>query len=120
MLVTFQNIPTYNAQSDTWSHISFSSQADFAEYLDSLFKEPGQYEFDESTLKWNEHARRFDDEGIYTELPYKSSDWKEYWNTEKEKCRKGVIWINGDKQWYTERAYYMLLNFLPIINKERG
>lgn len=120
MQIPYKNIPTYNHQTGVWSKISFPSQFDFSNYLDSLFKEPGNYEFDETTKMWNEQARRFDKKGYYTEATYGSNEYNDYWNEEKEKCRKGVIWINGDKQWYVERAYYMLLNFLPVINKEKG
>ena len=120
MQVPFKKIPTFNVETKLWSHTSFESQEQFSEYLNSLFKEPGKYEFDSTTKYWNEQATRFNKKGWYTEHTYGSTEYKEYWDKEKEKCRKGVIWINGNKQWYTERAYYMLINFLPVINKEKG
>jgi hypothetical protein len=51
MRIPFKNIPTYDNISKEWTYTSFESQEQFATYLDSLFKEPGLYEFDESTRK---------------------------------------------------------------------
>jgi hypothetical protein len=112
------SVPTYDAATASWSHTDFATRDDFREYLQSMFKEPGQYEFDETSLLFNEKARIFNKQKFYCPAPPKSKDFVTYWDTEKEKCRNGVIFKNGDKQWYLTRDYYMWLNFLPIYNKE--
>jgi hypothetical protein len=120
MLVQFENIPFYNADTDVWSTVDFNNQDEFASYLESIFKQPGEYNFDASTQGWNAEARKFEEKGAYCFSPYMSNDFKNYWNQQKERCRKGVLWKSGNNEWYLDRAYYMLLNFLPIINKEKG
>lgn len=120
MIVPFQKIPTYNADTQSWSETSFPSQPDFALFLQSLFKEPGEYNFDESTLDWNQAGKTFTAKKYYTLLPKNSKDWRAFWDFEKRKNRLGVIWRSGDNTWYLCREYYMLLNFLPITNKEKG
>jgi hypothetical protein len=49
--------------------------------------------------------------------PYRSRDFITYWETEKKKCRAGVIFKNKGKTWYLPRDYYMWINFLPIYDK---
>ena len=83
-----------------------------------LFKEPGLYEFDKTSFLFNEQATVFNKLGYYCQAPFRSKDFISYWNDQKEKCRKGVIYINGKKIWYVTREYYMWLNFLPIYDKE--
>lgn len=119
MLVPFKNIPTFDFQTKSWSSTTFPDQPAFADFLWSLFKEPGEYEFDESIFEWNKLAVYWEKHKYYTELPQGTKDWREFWDFEKKKNRLGVIWKNGDKTWYTPRCYYMLINFLPITNKEK-
>lgn len=120
MLVAYKKIPTYNVQKNEWSYTSFDSQEDFASYLDSLWNDECEYNFDETSYIFNKEARFFTKNGFYTDAQWGSAEHKAYFKKEKEKCRKGVIYINNDKQWYLTREYYMLLNFLPIANKEKG
>lgn len=120
MRITYKKIPTYDSKANIWGETTFPSQPAFVEFLKSIFKEPGEYEFDESTLKWNEAGKKFAQKKFYTSLPIGTKDWITFWNFEKKKSRRGVIWKNGDKTWYLCREYYMLLNFLPITNKEKG
>lgn len=47
MLVYHKNIPTYDFKKKKWSTTSFNSQKEFGDYLLSIFKEPGEYGFDE-------------------------------------------------------------------------
>ena len=111
-------IPTWN--NGVWETTSFDTKEDFIDYLTPLFKEPGLYEFDETSFIFNEQARKFKQQGeIYTTAAYMSKDFIAYWDDQKEKCRKGVIFKNGDKTWYLPRDYYMWLNFLPIYDKEK-
>jgi hypothetical protein len=114
----FRSIPTYDYQEDSWSHSEFETQEELLAYLLPLFKEPGKYEFDECSLTFNAEARKFNKDRVYCIAPERSKDFVTYWNTEKEKCRTGVLYKNKGNVWYLPRDYYMWLNFLPIYNKE--
>ena len=109
-------IPTYD--NGSWTTTSFDNEMVFHEFVFDIFKEPGQYEFDETSLIFNEEARRFNEEGLYCTAPFRSKDFMAYWDDQKIKCREGVIYKNKDKIWYLTRDYYMWLNFLPIFDKE--
>lgn len=113
------SVPTYDDTINEWSHTDFETREDFVEFMWSVFKEPGKYNFDETSLKFNEQATLFDKNNkVYCYAPMRSKDYTAYWDTEKEKCRKGVIFKNAKNTWYLPRDYYMWLNFLPIYNKE--
>ena len=111
-----REIPTY--KDGDWTTTTFDSEQEFIDFLLPLFKEPGEYGFDETSYLFNEQARIFNTAGFYCSAPFRSKDFITYWNTEKIKCRQGVIYHNGDKTWYLTRDYYMWLNFLPIFDKE--
>jgi len=85
-----------------------------------VFKEPGEYDFDESSGIFNYEAKKYIKDGIYTDLPYLSRDWIHYWDDQKDKCRNGLIVNNKGKSWYLTRDYYMWLNFLPIFQKQKS
>jgi hypothetical protein len=111
-------IPTWN--NGTWGSTTFDTREAFAEYLTPLLKEPGLYNFDESSFIFNEQARKFKENGeIYCTAPYMSKDFIAYWDDQKNKCRKGILVISGENIWYLPRDYYMWLNFLPIYDKEK-
>jgi hypothetical protein len=112
----YQDIPTWD--NGTWTSTDFDNREDFAKYVRDLFKEPGQYAFDDASYEFNAEATKFNKQGFYCAAPFKSRDFINYWAGEKKKCRKGVIYKSGDKTWYIARDYYMWLNFLPIFNKE--
>jgi hypothetical protein len=116
-----QDIPTYDAVSESWSTTSFASRADFVAFLWSIWKEPGQYDFDEGSKIFNAEGVRFRKEGVYCIAPVRSKDFMTYWDEQKNRCRKGII-VKGLKgqSWFLNRDYYMWLNFLPIYNKEVG
>lgn len=119
MKVPCKNIPTYNAQTGEWTKTSFSSQKEMGDFLkENCFKEPGEYGFDESTKKWNEVANYYEKNGYYTIFAEGTTEYKNFWDTEKLKCRLGVLWVSGDKTFYLTRDYYFLLNYCRIINKE--
>lgn len=117
-------IPTND--NGNWTTTSFATEDDFKKFVLSIFKEPGKYEFDETSFIFNAEARRFNkdkkatDTGVYCISPKGSKDFKGYWGDQKKKCRRGCLFINGSKQWYLTRDYYMWLNFLPIFNKEKN
>ena len=112
----YQDIPTWD--NGTWTSTDFDTREDFAAYIRDLFKEPGQYAFDDVSYEFNAEATKFNTQGFYCAAPFKSRDFINYWEGEKKKCRKGVIYKSKDKVWYIARDYYMWLNFLPIFNKE--
>jgi len=112
----YLEIPTY--KDEKWSYTSFKEEEDFKMFVISLFKEPGQYRFDESSMNFNKQARFFNENNYYCNKPFRSKDYTAYWDDEKEKCRKGVIYHNRKKIWFITRDYYMWLNFLPIFDKE--
>jgi hypothetical protein len=111
------NIPTY--EDGEWSETQFASRDDFKEFILSIFKEPGQYEFDETSRIFNEQARNFNKNGYYCDSPVRTKDYIKYWDDQKNKCRNGVLIKSGTKNWYISRDYYMWLNFLPIFDKEQ-
>lgn len=113
----FIEIPTY--RDGQWvSPTVFATREDFRDFLVSIFKEPGQYGFDESSLIFNAEGRKFQKQKYYYNAPVKTKDFIAYWDDQKNKCRNGVIVQSGTKTWYISRDYYMWLNFLPIYDKE--
>ena len=110
-----RSIPTYD--NGEWTKTAMSDE-EFKSFLVGLFKEPGKYQFDKTSFKFNQEARTFNEKGFYCDKPFRSKDFIKYWNDEKDKCREGVIYKSGDKTWYLTRDYYMWLNFLPIFDKE--
>jgi hypothetical protein len=112
----YKKIPTY--KEGEWSHKEFKTKQDFIDFLLTIFKEPGQYQFDKTALLFNEEANRFNSQGYYCSKPFRSKDYVKYWNNQKEKCREGVIYYGKKHIWYITRDYYMWLNFLPIFDKE--
>ena len=111
------DIPTWD--NGTWTTTSFDSRDEFKVFIISIFKEPGQYNFNkDSSLIFNEQSQLFNKNKVYCLAPFKSKDFLKYWDDQKEKCRKGVIVKSGNHIWFLAREYYMWLNFLPIFNKE--
>ena len=111
-------IPVWNE--GVWEEKSFTTREEFIDFLLPLFKEPGLYEFDEIAFVFNEQARLFKKNGeVYCMHPFKSKDFRKYWDDQKNKCRVGCIFINNGKTWYLPRDYYMWLNFLPIYDKQK-
>jgi hypothetical protein len=113
----WNDIPTWD--NGTWTTTNFDSREEFRVFIVSIFKEPGQYNFNEDSAHvFNEQCRLFNQNKIYCTAPYKSKDFIKYWDDQKERCRKGVIVKSGKEIWFLAREYYMWLNFLPIFNKE--
>jgi hypothetical protein len=113
----YQDIPTY--ENGNWTTTSFESRQDFGDFILELFKEPGKYNFNETTNNvFISESIRFKKEGVYCTAPFKSRDYINYWDDQKTKCRKGIIVKDNDLTWFVCREYYMWLNFLPIFDKE--
>lgn len=108
-------VPTWD--NGNWTQTEFTTRQEFTDFIVPLFKEPGLYEFDEISLMFNDQARKFDDKGYYCLYGEGSRDFRAYWDDQKEKCRKGVIFKGNGKTWYLTREYYMWINFLPINDK---
>jgi hypothetical protein len=116
-LNNFIEIPTY--RDGQWvSPTVFAKREEFRDFLVLLFKEPGEYDFDDNSFIFNVEARRFQKQRYYCAAPVKTKDFIAYWDDQKNKCRSGIIVHSGDKTWYITRDYYMWLNFLPIYDKE--
>lgn len=112
----YKVIPTWNK--GVWEETEFKTIEDFREFIDTMFKEPGEYDFDETSFVFNKEARLFNTQGFYCYKPMRSKDFMKYWEAEKVKCREGVIYHSDKGTWYLTRDYYMWLNFLPIYDKE--
>jgi hypothetical protein len=113
----YQDIPCWD--NGNWTTISYDSRDDFSNAIFTIFKEPGLYEFNDTSFLFNEQATVFRTQNVYCISPFKSKDFIHYWDDQKAKCRKGVFYIKDDKKWYLTRDYYMWLNFLPIFDKEQ-
>ena len=113
----YQDIPCWD--NGTWTTISFDSREEFSRTIEGIFAEPGKYNFDETSYLFNEQSTLFRANNVYCLAPFKSKDFINYWDDQKNKCRKGVFYINGNKKWFITRDYYMWLNFLPIFDKEQ-
>lgn len=114
----YLSVPTYDVKTESWSYTDFETKELYVEFLWSIFKEPGKYEFDETSLLFNQEARRFNKYKLFCTAPLRTKDYIQYWNDQKEKCRKGVIYKGEKNTWLLARDYYMWINFLPIYNKE--
>lgn len=100
-----------------WTTTSFDSEENFTEFITSLFKEPGLYEFDDTAFVFNEQARIHNTRKRYCLYPEGSLDFRKYWDDQKNKCRFGVIYKSNQKTWYLTRDYYMWINFMKINDK---
>lgn len=120
MIVPHKQIPTFDCRTKTWSYTDFADQAEFADFLDSIWSDECDYQFDEDSLYFNELARKFETDGYYTDLPRKTKARKEFWKKEGEKSVRGVIYHGHKRTWYLTRDYYFMLNFGRIANKEHG
>lgn len=116
---SYISVPT--CDSGQWTYTTFQTRDEFRIFVKELFKEPGEYKFDDTSLLFNQQARVFQQHKMFCDAPEGSIDYQTYWDTEKEKCRKGVIFKNGKGGvWYLPRFYYHWLNFLQIGGKEEN
>ena len=112
----YKTVPTYtNGQ---WTTTEFETEELFIEYILSIFKEPGLYGFSDIAFEFNKEAKSFNTQGFYCNAPFRSKDFTNYWEDQKNKCREGVIYNDNAKSFFLTRDYYMWLNFLPIFDKE--
>jgi hypothetical protein len=112
----YKTVPTHtNGQ---WTTTEFETEQLFIEYIFSIFKEPGLYGFSDIAFEFNKEAKSFNTQGFYCNAPFRSKDFTNYWEDQKNKCREGVIYNDNGKSFFLTRDYYMWLNFLPIFDKE--
>lgn len=116
----YLRVPTYDEKTDEWSHTEFETREQFVDFLWSIFRKPGLYNFDKTSKKFNLEAQRFNKDRVFCLAPSRSKDFVYYWDTQKERCRMGAIYKGEKDTWYLSRDYYMWINFLPIYNKEVG
>jgi hypothetical protein len=116
-MASYIKIPTWNK--GIWEYTEFNTRDEYKAFVLSLFKEPGKYDFNETSLFFNTEAQRFREQNYYCASPMGSKDYRKYWDAEKEKCRYGAIFKDDQHTWYLPREYYMWLNFLPINDKEK-
>ena len=70
----YQDIPTWD--NGTWTTTSFDSRKEFADYVKALFKEPGQYNFNENSRKlFKQESDKFNATKVYCTAPFKSKDF---------------------------------------------
>ena len=77
----YQDIPCWD--NGTWTTVSFESREEYANAIKELFKEPGQYQFDETSFIFNEQSIKFNQNKVYCTAPFKSKDFITYWDNEK-------------------------------------
>jgi len=112
----FLEVPLY--ENGVWSSRTYDTHQEFTTYIEGQFKEPGKYNFDETSEVFNQEARKFTKDGAFCIAPFRSRDYVTYWDFEKLKCRNGAIFKGkNDTEWYLPRDYYMWINFLPIYDK---
>ena len=112
----YKIIPTYN--NGEWEVTEFVDKPAFVEYILSIFSEPGLYGLNALSYEFNTEAKLFNEQGFYCNKPFRSKDFTNYWEDQKNKCREGVIYKDKNKSFFLTRDYYMWLNFLPIFDKE--
>jgi len=112
----YKTVPTYT--NGEWSTTDFETEKLFIDYILSIFKEPGDYGFTDIAYIFNSEAKAFNKQGFYCNAPFRSKDFTNYWEDQKNKCRVGVIYNDSSKSFFLTRDYYMWLNFLPIFDKE--
>ena len=111
-----QDIPLWD--NGTWTTYSFSSRLDMATTLEeTYFKEPGEYDFDEIVFEFQKQGLKFKKDGYFCDASENTKDFITYWNDQKLKSRKGVLFWKDDKKFYLPRDYYFWINFLPINDK---
>jgi len=108
-------VPTW--EQGVWSTTNFETLEEFREFVLPLFKEPGKYNFDETSFEFNAQARKYNTKEYFCPFPEGSKDFIDYWDHEKAKCRQGVLFKTKKEMWYLPREYYMWINFLPINDK---
>lgn len=108
-------IPRYNTLTDTWDKVEMTREQRI-EFLQDTIALPGEQNLDERILLARTEAKRYEEQGYYTDMVPMSRDWINYWDRQKELCHTGLFidhfYINPDLYWY--------LNFIIIPDKVKG
>lgn len=112
------DVPTW--RNGTWETTGFGTREEFRDFVTPLFKEPGKYDFNDTSYVFNEQSRLFIQKGHYCSAPRRTLDYDKYWFAQKDRSRFGTLFISGDKKWYLPREYYFWLNFLQINDKRKN
>ena len=115
--MSFVKVPYY--KDGEYTHKEFETIEEYREFLLPLFKEPGQYNFDEIVDEIQKEGLKFRKEEFYCSDPFRSKPFKEYWDIQKERCMVGCFYDNGSDIFYVAGDYYMWLNYLPIMDKAK-
>ena len=106
-----KKIREYNSQTDTWSVREFPTSIDYAKFISSQFKLPGEYNL-KNTDVWCKVRNHYLRTGHYCDEVINSKKFYAFWTEEAIKCIKGVI-IDGI---FIPGYYYFYLNYCPIVD----
>lgn len=110
-----QKILTLNTSTKEWTKTEFSSFKQWRDFVLSMWKEPGEYNF-KNTEYWREAAAKFEKDKTYCDYHHTSKEYKEHWLLERRKCEQGII-IDGV---YISPDVYFFWNYCRIPNKIEG
>jgi len=89
----WENIPTWD--NGTWTTTSFATRDEFRIFLLTIFKEPGQYNFNEDSNRiFNEQAQIFKSTNVYCTAPFRSKDFIKYWDDQKLKTSDSLFLLS--------------------------
>src|SRR5688572_3023401 len=108
----YKIVNTFNTQTKEWTTTEFKNRFDFTNFVWTKFKPPGEFKL-KNTWAFRQEASRFEELNYYCKAPFKSKDYINYWNTQKQNCLNGII----VDDFYLTGYYYFWLNFLPINDK---
>lgn len=110
-----QKILTFNTNTKEWTKTGFSSFKEWRDFVLSMWKEPGEYNF-KNTGYWREAAAKFEKEKKYCDYHHTSKEYKDHWLLERRKCEQGII-VDGV---YISGTCYFFWNYCRIPNKIEG
>ena len=97
----YKIVPTY--KNGKWIETKFEELKDFKNFIEPIFKVPGEYDFDKIALLFNQEAKIFNNKGFYCNKPFRSKDFNTYWEDQKKKCRDGVIYHGKENIFYLKQ-----------------
>ena len=98
-----------------WGERVFNEYSEWMAFLNSQFKVPGEYSLRDTHL-WTERAAFFLEHKRYTHDHPKSNEYKDFWLTERRKCKDGII-VRGQ---YVPPDIYFFINYCSIYDKVKG
>jgi len=117
----YYSAPAYNLDTKEWTKTPFESRKIVAAYIKSQVRYPGEYNLKYTEGYWNEAAKGFQKNGFYPKFVKNSTDYKKYWDHEKEKCAfEGFIIYKKPSEgieFAVPGLYYWYLNYCPIPDK---